>query len=594
MSWVIGISALYHDSAAVLLHNGVVVACAQEERFTRVKNDSSLPVRSVNWLLQFANIKISDVSYLCFYEKPLKKFERILSTSVATFPRSIASFPYQMNSWLSDKLWIRTRLAQSFSISIDKILFCEHHLSHAASAFFPSSFTEAAVLVVDGVGEWATTSIWKGQESSLQPMGEIRYPHSVGLFYSAITAHLGFAVNEGEYKVMGMAAYGQPKYLSVMQDMLRLESDGSFNLNLDYFSHHYSLRSPTTKKLLKAIGAPRTPGSIFDISPKADSTIRHLNQKFADIAASAQVHLEAVMQHLAASAMEKCGSKNLCLAGGVTLNARSNGMLAKSGIANAIWAQPAAGDAGAALGAALWVWHDVLGNPRNKRGFPIDLGREWSKSETHDILKGLNLPFTDTDGGSPTQAANDLSLHKCIAWCQGRFEWGPRALGNRSIFAHPGKAETRENINRSVKFREPFRPFAPMVAEDDANEWFDIPPSATEMVKYMLATVDVRPDKVDDIPAVTHVDGSARVQVIDGRYYPPISQLSHEFRALSGIPVILNTSFNLKGNPMVSSPIDAIATFLESELDVLYLNDFRVQRPTRELAPPPHLSQTNV
>lgn len=590
MSYIIGISALYHDSAAVLLKDGVVVAAAQEERFTRVKHDSSLPVRSVRWLCQHAGIRISDVDYFCFYEKPLKKFERILATSVATFPKSIGAFPTQMHSWLSDKLWIRTRIAQTFSIRPDKILFGEHHLSHAASAFFVSPFREATVLVVDGVGEWATTSVWKGQDNSLQPMGEIRYPHSVGLFYSAITAHLGFAVNEGEYKVMGMAAYGQPKHLELMQDMLRLHDDGSFSLNLDYFSFHYSIQSPTTSKLVNALGTPRAPGTPFDLSERANSDLRKLNQHYADIAASAQAHLEATMLHLAKSAIATCESDALCLAGGVSLNARANGVLSRSGLASKIWAQPAAGDAGAALGAALWVWHEVLGNPRNNRGFPVDFGREWKREETQELLKGLGLPYTDTDGGSPTQAANDLQHHKCIAWCQGRFEWGPRALGNRSILANPTDPKVANRINRTIKFREPFRPFAPMVSESHADEWFDIPDCAEHLVKYMMATVNVKESTRLQIPAVTHVDGSARVQVIDSRYYPPIRQISDEFRALTSCPVILNTSLNVKGDAMAASPIDAIHTFLKSKLDVLYLNDFRITQPKRTFGVPEEMA----
>lgn len=586
MSWIIGISAYYHDSAAVLLKDGVVFAAAQEERFTRVKHDSSLPIRAVKWLCQYAEIKISDVQYICFYEKPLKKFERILATSVATFPKSIGAFPTQMHSWLSDKLWIRSRIAQSFSIHPGKILFSEHHLSHAASAFFVSPFREAAVLVVDGVGEWATTSIWKGHENTLKPMGEIRYPHSVGLFYSAITAHLGFAVNEGEYKVMGMAAYGQPKYLELMQDMLRLHEDGSFSLNLDYFAFHYSIKTATTAKLVQSLGGPRVPGTPFDLSENAPTEQRQLNQQYADIAASAQKHLEDCMLHLAKSALKTCESDILCLAGGVALNASANGHLARSGIASKIWAQPAAGDAGAALGAALWVWYDVLGNSRNRRGFPIDVGREWSRGQTHALLTDLGLPFTDTDSGSPTQAANDLQNHKCIAWCQGRFEWGPRALGNRSIFANPTDPHVANRINRAVKFREPFRPFAPMVSESHAEDWFDIPDSAEHLVKYMLATVNVKPEQRKAISAVTHVDGTARVQVIDSRYYPPIRQISDEFRVLSGCPVVLNTSLNVKGDAMAASPIDAIATFLKSKLDVLYINDFRVTQPTRTFGVP--------
>lgn len=581
MSWIIGISALYHDSAAVLLKDGVIVAAAQEERFTRVKHDSSLPVRTVKWLCQHAGIRLSQVKYLCFYEKPLKKFERILATSVATFPKSIGSFPTQMHHWLGDKLWIRSRISQTFSIEPEKILFCEHHLSHAASCFYPSPFKEAAVLVADGVGEWATTSIWKGKDNTLKPLTEVRYPHSVGLFYSAITAHLGFAVNEGEYKVMGMAAYGQPKFLDIMQDMLQLSDDGSFSLNLSYFSYHYSIKAPTTEKLVKALGVPRVPGTPFDLSDTASAEQRERNQLYADIAASAQAHLESVMLHLSKAALKKCDSTQLCLAGGVALNARANGKIAQSGIASKMWIQPAAGDAGGALGAALWVWHDVLGNPRNNRGFPIDLGREWSREHTHGLLKDLGLPFTDTEGGSPTQAANDLQQNKCIGWCQGRFEWGPRALGNRSVFANPSSKEIRDTINQSIKLREPFRPFAPMVSEAHAGEWFAIPDSAEHLVKYMLATVDVVPERVDSIPAVTHVDGTARVQVIDSRYYPPIRQISDEFRALTGNPVILNTSLNIKGDAMSSSPMDAISTFLQSKLDVLYLNDFRVNRPKR-------------
>jgi len=573
---ILGISAYYHDSAAVLIKDGVLVGASQEERFTRVKHDPSLPVRSVKWLLSEAQLSWDDVDHVVFYEKPLLKFERILSTAVAYFPWSWRVFPDQMHVWLGDKLWMQSNILKAFNIPKQKLLFSEHHLSHACSAFFPSPFDKAAILTIDGVGEWATTGLWKGEGNAITPIAEIRYPHSLGMFYSSITAHLGFAVNSGEYKVMGMAAFGSPIFMTEMEELLILNSDGSFALNLDYFQYHLHSREPMTAKAVTLLGEKRHPATEFD--PLSDDpALRKRSQHFANIAASAQRRLEQALLHLLQHAKDQTGEENLCLAGGVALNASANRVIAESGLFKNVWAQPAAGDAGGALGAALWAWHMLQDNSERIEQ-RIDLGKSWKREQTKMYLTDFGLQFTDEEANLVEQVSLDLASGKIVAWMQGRFEWGPRALGYRSILADPSNQKTADTINEMVKFRELFRPFAPMCLEEEAPIYFDIPDAARPMLPYMLCTVGVNKEKRKEIPAVTHVDGSARVQLINERNHPVMNAILQAFYQKSGLPILLNTSFNMKGDAMVSSPVDAVATFRQSNIDVMYIDGFRVER----------------
>lgn len=577
---ILGISAYYHDSAAVLLRDGVIVGAAQEERFTRVKHDPSLPIRSIKWLLSDAGITMKDVDYVVFYEKPLRKFERILSTAVAYFPWSWRLFPDQMHAWLGDKLWMQSSLLKELGIPKSKLLFSEHHLSHACSAFFPSPFEKAVILTVDGVGEWATTGLWRGNDNSIEPISEIRYPHSLGMFYSSITAHLGFAVNSGEYKVMGMAAFGQPTFIKEMEELLHLKEDGSFTLNLDYFQYHLHPRSPMTAKTIQLLGPQRHAAADFD--PFSDDPkLREESITYANIAASAQLRLEQALLHILKHAQQVTGEENLCLAGGVALNASANRVLSESKIFKKIWAQPAAGDAGGAMGAALWAWHMLQQNERGIRQ-SISLGKSWPRDKTKEFLDDFSLKYTDVQEDLVNVVSQDLSEGKIIAWMHGRFEWGPRALGYRSILASPALQETADKINTMVKFRELFRPFAPMCLETEADTYFDIPDAARPMLPYMLCTVGVREDQRDNIPAVTHVDGSARVQLINEQNHPLMNDILKAFQQKSGLPVLLNTSFNMKGDAMVSSPVDAVATFRQSNIEVMYIDGYRIERSERQ------------
>jgi carbamoyltransferase len=577
---ILGISAYYHDAAAVLLRDGVLVGAAQEERFTKVKHDPSLPVRAVNWLLEEAEIAIEDVDYVVFYEKPLRKFERILSTAVAYFPWSWRIFPDQMHAWLGDKLWMKSNIMKGLGISKEKLLFSEHHMSHAASAFFPSPFERAVILTVDGVGEWATTALWLGEGQNIEPISEIRYPHSLGMFYSSITAHLGFAVNSGEYKVMGMAAYGEPVFMKEMEELLHLHDDGSFTLNLEYFQFHLHPQEPMTERSIVLLGERRHAAAEFDPFSN-DQELRKHSLHYANIAASAQLRLEQAMLHLLRHAKSLTGERRLCLAGGVSLNASANRVLAESGIFEEIWAQPAAGDAGGALGAALWCWHMVHGAERGiEQG--IALGRAWDPNISKGFLEDFGLDFQDCRQNLVETVAQDLAEGLIVAWMDGRFEWGPRALGHRSILASPARKETADRINSMVKFRELFRPFAPMCLFDRADEYFEIPDAARPMLPYMLCTVGVREDKRSMIPAVTHIDGSARVQLVDEKRSPLLYEILRRFEEKSGLPILLNTSFNMKGDAMVSSPVDAVATFKQSDIEVMYIDGFRVLRSERK------------
>jgi carbamoyltransferase len=583
---VLGISALYHDAAAALIIDGVVVAAAQEERFSRVKHDPSLPVRATRWCLGQAGIRIEDVDHIVFYEKPLRKFERILNTTVATFPRSIRAFPRTMRTWLGEKVWTRSIIAEGLGVDPKRIMFSEHHLSHAASAFLCSPHKRAAILTVDGVGEHATTSLWRGIPDApfIEPVAEVRFPHSLGLFYSAMTAYLGFAVNEGEYKVMGMAAYGQPRFRDEMSRLLRIDDNGGYSLDLDYFCFHWHHAQSYTPKLVALLGPPRYPGTPFvPEGAPSDASADEIaaSQHYADIAASAQAALEDALLALARYAKTQVDADALCLAGGVALNSVANQRLAQEAPFNHLWVQPAAGDAGGALGAALWAWHCVLGHPRTGPLDRFDLGEQFSRGEIGDLLVDLRLPREELPEDEVAhRAAEDLAAGSVLGWFDGRSEFGPRALGHRSILADPRTPAMKERVNERIKYREAFRPFAPSFLSEKIHEWVDSPPAAALPLRFMLTTPQVRPDKAEELGAVVHIDGSTRAQSVRAVDHPRYHALIQRFGDLTGVPAVLNTSFNLKGDPMVASPAQAVATFLSSELDVLYLQGFRVTRKT--------------
>ncbi|HCH63834.1 MAG: carbamoyl transferase [Deltaproteobacteria bacterium] len=577
-TWILGMSALFHDAAVALVRDGEVVAAAQEERFTRIKHDAELPVRAAEWALAEAGIDATELDHLVFYEKPLAKFQRILVNSVAEFPRAWRSFPRAMQTWLGRKLWIAGEISRTFRVPPHKLLFSEHHLSHAASAFLPSPFDEAAILTIDGVGEATTTAIWRGNRTAphVEPVAEVVFPHSLGLFYSAMTAFLGFAVNEGEYKVMGMAAFGRPRFMEQMRALVRLREHGSFELDLDAFCWHWHPSESFTGKLVSILGEPRFPGAPFDpTTPEG--------QHWADIAASTQAMLEEAVLHVARYARERVDLPNLCLAGGVGLNAVANTRLAVEGPFDQLWVQPAAGDAGGALGAALWCWHDLLEHPRvlNQR-YRCDLGRRWTDAESAEILQDLRAPREQL---SPQQrlnrAVDDLTTGGVIGWFQGCAEYGPRALGHRSILADPRGAGTRDRVNARIKYREAFRPFAPAVTAEAADRYFDLHTALTGPVQYMVATGTVRPEYREELAAITHIDGSARVQVVHPEHSPLFHSLLEAFGERTGMPVLLNTSFNLKGDPMVDTPIDAVAALYSSDLDAVYVGCHRVTRSER-------------
>lgn len=566
MSYVLGLSGLYHDSGAVLLRDGVIVAAANEERFSRLKHDATLPVRAARWCLEEAGIGPGDLAYVTWYEKPLRKFERLLVTQVLEFPRSFTAFRRSTYNWLTDRLWVKGAIAGALGVRPERILFSDHHLSHAASAFYASPFEEAAVLTVDGVGEWATTSLWRGGPKGLELLAEILFPESLGLLYSAFTAYLGFQVNDGEYKVMGMAAFGEPKFEAEVRRVVQLRDDGSFSVDRRYVAWHWSAEDSYTPELEKLLGPARFPGAPFDpTTPEG--------KRYADVAASIQKVTEDALLGLARALHARTGLDNLCFAGGVALNTVANRRLLTEGPFTRAFVQPAAGDAGGAMGAALWTWHEVMGKPRTPTRLLPGLGKQWSDVQLEQVTAELKLPHTVVDPVS--SAAQDLADGKVIGWFQGRFEWGPRALGHRSILADPTRAETKDRINEKIKFREPFRPFAPSVIAGAEARYFDLPPGGEALAEWMLL---VAPTTTDALPAVTHVDGTARVHVVHAEANPRYHALIERFGALSGHPVVLNTSFNLKGEPIVNSPVHAAATFARSGLDVLYLGPCRIVR----------------
>lgn len=589
--YILGISALYHDSAAALLSDGHLIAAAQEERFSRIKLDHGFPSQAIEFCLKRAGIESSDLDYVVFYEKPLPKFERILMSSLSTYPQSWRVFRESMLAWLGSKLWLKTTLMDKLKLPANRILFVEHHLSHAASAMFCSPFDEAAVLTLDGVGEWTTAAMGKasadwgdGTRNSIELTHEIRYPHSLGVLYSAFTAWLGFKVNSGEYKVMGMAPYGQPRYLDKLSKIVTVYEDGSLWLNMDYFSYHNSMTNTHSPKFVELFGPPRTPEAPFFTATTGDDiqnrgSAAEQNQYYADVAASIQRLTEEIILKMARHLHAQTGLKKLVVAGGVALNSVANGRLMRETPFEEIYIQPNAGDAGGALGAALYAWHVLLGKPRSFVMEHVYWGADFDSAAITSFLDKAGVHYTHYEDDKLVDViAENLSQGQVIGWFQGRFEWGQRALGNRSILADPRRAEMKEIVNSKIKFRELFRPFAPAIAEDDTSLYFDLGRAVGQSPpRFMLMVSPILPEKCDEIPAVSHM-GTGRLQTVrreDNRlYYDLIKRLG----GMTGVPVLLNTSFNLRGEPIVTSPADAFSTFSNSGIDTLALGNFVVRK----------------
>lgn len=567
--YILGISCFYHDAAAVLLKEGGLIAAAEEERFSRKKHDNGYPFRAIRFCLGKAGIRSQDLDYCVFYEKPFVKFERILKTLLQTVPRSVRVFQTALGTWFLDKLWIQDLIRADLGLQRDRILFTDHHQSHAASAFYCSGFQEAAVLTLDGVGEWSCGTIGWGRQTRLHLAHEMRFPHSLGLLYSVFTAFLGFEVNEGEYKVMGMAPYGVPRYLDKIYRVLRLYEDGSLWLDLSYFSFHASSRRSFSSKFVRLFGPPRDPREADQLDPY-----------YCDIAASIQKITEEVVLASARHALRVFGIPWLCYAGGVALNSVANWRILRETPAQALFVQPAAGDSGGALGAALYVYHAVLGHPRSSSMEHAYWGAEASNGEVVDFLRSNGVPFESFEKLAPLldQVVDLLVAGKVVGWVQGRFEWGPRALGNRSILADPRNPKMKQIVNEKIKFREPFRPFAPSVLEEAVSGYFDLPDGARSPAAFMLVVPPVRSTARAKIPAVTHVDGTARLQMVREATNPMYAGLIRRFGEASGVPALLNTSFNVRGEPIVNTPAEAFSTFRRSGLDALILGNCLISK----------------
>jgi carbamoyltransferase len=573
---ILGLSCWYHDAAACLLQDGRIVAAAQEERFTRKKHDPEFPARAVAYCLEEAGLGVEDLDLVAFYDKPLLTFERLLETYLSYAPAGLPSFMKAMPVWLKKKLWIPDLIGKELPGLKAELVFPEHHESHAASAFFPSPFERAAVITADGVGEWATTSFGVGDGNRLRLHAEIHFPHSLGLLYSAFTYFTGFKVNSGEYKLMGLAPYGEPRYVDViLEKLIDLKEDGSFRLNMDYFTYPAGLRM-TGRRMAELFGGPeRRPES-------------PLTQREMDLARSIQAVTEEAMLRMARHVHRETGESNLCLAGGVALNCVANGRLHREGPFENIWVQPAAGDSGGALGAALMAWHEFEGRPRTPA--PTDsmegsyLGPSYSADEIGQFLASEGIPHELVgDEALPERVAALLAQDRVVGWFQGRMEYGPRALGARSILADARSPEAQRRVNLKIKFRESFRPFAPSVIAERCNEYFDFDAESP----YMLMVAQVRdalPSEGEgferlqriagDIPAVTHVDGSARIQTVHEGTNPLYYRLLKAFEAQTGCPVIVNTSFNVRGEPIVCTPREAYTCFRRTHIDALVLGPY--------------------
>jgi carbamoyltransferase len=589
---ILGVSCFYHDAAAALLRDGALVAAAEEERFSRVKHDNGFPERAIRFCLERAGIDARDVDYVVFYEKPFHKFERILRMVMQTYPRSWKVFRESMITWLGEKLWLKAILKEKLGVEERRILFADHHLCHAASAFYDSPFDEAAILTVDGVGEWTTTALGRGRGTAISLDRELRFPHSLGLLYSAFTAFLGFQVNEGEYKVMGMAPYGAPRYVEkIYENLVEVAADGSFRVHMDRFSYHYSEDKTFNRRFEELFGPPRPPEmhfftaatrypSYFGEKPADFEAQCRLNEHYADVAASIQRVTEEILLKMVRHLHDQTGLTKLCLAGGVALNSVANGRILRETPFEELFIQPAAGDGGGALGAALYAYHGVLGRPR---GFVLEhayWGQDYGDKDVQAFLDENGVSYSRFSDASKLEdrVVDDLLQGRVVGWFQGRFEWGPRALGNRSILADPRAEEMKDLVNVKIKFREPFRPFAPVILEDAVGRFFEGGDVARQYpARYMLLVLPFKAEAAGTVGAVNHM-GTGRLQTIREEWNPRYYGLVRRFGEATGVPVLLNTSFNLRGEPIVTSPADAYKTFRQSGIDVLVLENYMIRK----------------
>jgi carbamoyltransferase len=576
--YILGLSFYYHDSAAALIEDGRVIAAAEEERFSRVKHDKDFPVKATEFCLRSAGIRIEDVSYVVFYEKPFLKFERILVSAFQTFPRSWKVFRESMHRWLTDKLWIKSLIRERLKVPKKKVLFCDHHMSHAAASYYCSPYNKSAILTVDGVGEWCTGTMGVAEGNRIKLNKELVFPHSVGLLYSAFTAYCGFEVNEGEYKLMGMAPYGKPQFVDKIHEVVQVAEDGSIFHDMDYFAYHYSPNSTQSRKFFELFGRPPRDPKLQDKS---------LDPFYCDVAASIQRVTEEILLKMANHLHKETGCDKLCMAGGVGLNSVANAKILKQTPFDEIFIQPAAGDDGGAVGAAMWAYYELLNHPKN--GYVMEhahLGSEYSDEEVETWLKQNEIPFEKVEDNEKFfgRVVDDLKDGKVCGWFRGKLEWGPRALGARSIIADPRRAEMKDILNAKIKFREAFRPFAPTVIEERCYNFFDLPDAEKHYpARFMLYVVPVHEDKRDKIPAITHVDGSGRLQTAVKHTNPDYHRMIELFGEATDVPVVMNTSFNLKGEPIVENPANAFNTFSRSQMDVLYLNNYIVQSKDKRI-----------
>ncbi len=563
--YVLGISCFYHDSSAALLKDGKIIAAAEEERFSRKKHDTSFPINAIKWCLSDANISIEDIRYIGFYEKPLLKFERLMAQHAQMFPRSLSMFLHSMPSWINEKLRVQSIIKKKLKYFGD-ILFVKHHLAHAASSYLASEFDESAILTVDGVGEWETTTLGCGKGNEINLLKTINFPHSLGLLYSTVTAHLGFSVNNSEYKVMGLAPYGKPAYYNQLKKLIDVKDDGSYAMDMSYFVYHYKMVMPSNK-YLEEFGPTR--------KPSEPVTEHHKN-----LAASLQKVTEDVLFKMLNHLHKITKSKNLCMAGGVALNSVANGKILKNTPFKNIYIQPASGDGGTSIGAALYIYNTILGNARNYVLRDAYLGPKFETQEVQKFLEDNNIVYEKFSGDEELiqKTAKLIFTDNVIGWFQGRMEWGPRALGSRSILSNACNPKMQDVLNLKVKHREKFRPFAPVICVEDADKYFECDKPIPLPTDFMLMVYPIKKDKRKLIPAVTHVDGSGRLQTIRKTQNPLYWGVIKEFGKLSKVPILINTSFNIRGEPIVCSPFDAYKCMMGTGIDYLVMDKFLIKR----------------
>ncbi len=563
--YILGISCYYHDAAAAIIKDGIVIAAAEEERFTRKKHDTRFPINAINYCLNEAKITADKISYIGFYEKPMIKFERLMSQHFQMFPRSFPVFVKSVPSWLTEKLRVPTTIRKKLNYN-GEILFVEHHMSHAASAYLVSPFKKSAIMTIDGVGEWATTTLGFGEGNKIRLMKEIHFPHSLGLLYSTVTAYLGFKVNNDEYKVMGLSAYGNPTYYDKFKKIIKVVDDGSYKLDMSYFVYHYKTSMPSNR-FIEEFGPAR----------KNETSI---DQRHKDIAASLQKITEEVIIKMANNLYKITKCENLCMAGGVALNSVANGKILKNTSFSNIYIQPAASDAGNSLGVAFYIYNTILGKERVFVQDSAYFGPSFSNAEILDYLIKNKIEFTDlkNDENVAKKASELINNNKVVGWFQGRMEWGPRALGSRSILSNPCNPEMKNILNAKVKHREMFRPFAPAILEEDAKKYFDCDYPIPLPTDFMLMVYPIKKGKQNLLPSVVHVDGSGRLQTVRKSQNPRYYNVIKEFEKLSGVPIIINTSFNIRGEPIVCTPHDAYKCMMGTGIDCLIMENFLIFR----------------